>query len=327
MTAAKPEPGAVVSMSPTSDRELVATRVFDAPRGLVFKLWTDPEHIGRWWGPRGFTTTTDAMDVRPGGAWRYCMHGPDGADYQNRLTYIEVVEPERIAYRHVGSDDVEPVGHEVTVRFEEVGGGTKVTMRMAFPTAEERDAIVARFDAAEGLTQTIDRLAEVATERAATRRNALTVSLPSDLEIRLTRTFDAPRALVWEAMTRPEHVARWWGPRGTTSEHSATDFRPGGTWRVVLRSPDGQESPFTGVYREVVPPERVVRTFVYDVDPFRDLEAVETLTLVEHRGRTTVAVTVRHRTTEARDGHLNSGMEWGAGQSYDRLAELLETLA
>src|SRR2546430_11151240 len=80
----------------TSDREILLTRVFDAPRELVFKVWTDPEHVGRWWGPRGFTNTIHEMDVRPGGVWRFTMHGPDGVDYLNRIVFIEVARPERL---------------------------------------------------------------------------------------------------------------------------------------------------------------------------------------------------------------------------------------
>jgi uncharacterized protein YndB with AHSA1/START domain len=156
---------------------------------------------------------------------------------------------------------------------------------------------------------------------------ALTVTLPSDREIVLSRVFDAPRRLVFEACTRPEHVAQWWGPRGTTLSVCEIDLRPGGGWRFVLRGPDGQDHPFKGVYREVVPPERVVSTFVYDVEGLRDFEAVETLTLAEHGGKTTLTVTVLHQTKESRDGQLRSGMEAGAAQSYDRLAELLETMA
>ena len=117
------------------------------------------------------------------------------------------------------------------------------------------------------------------------------------------------------------------GPRGMTMTACEMDRRPGGAWRFVLRAPDGQEHPFKGVYREIVPPERVVQTFIFDVDVIRDFESVETMTLVEHGGKTTLAVTVRHQSTEARDGHLNSGMEDGAGQSYDRLAELLATMS
>src|SRR6478736_590865 len=93
----------------TAGREIVVTRVFDAPRELVWEVWTDPKHVGHWWGPNGFSTTTAAMEVRPGGVWRYVMHGPDGRDYQNRIIFDEITPPERIVYRHDGGEDVEPV--------------------------------------------------------------------------------------------------------------------------------------------------------------------------------------------------------------------------
>jgi uncharacterized protein YndB with AHSA1/START domain len=159
------------------------------------------------------------------------------------------------------------------------------------------------------------------------RDSALRVMLPSDLEIALTRAFDAPRRLVFEACTRPEHVRRWWGPLGSTLTVCEIDLRPGGTWRYVVCTPDGNEHPFKGVYREIVPPERVVQTFIYDVEGIRDHEALETLTLDEQAGKTTLRVTVLHKTKAARDGHLQSGMEAGASQTYDRLAELLRAMA
>src|SRR5215217_7891459 len=81
-----------------ADREIVITRVFDAPREMVFSAFTDPEHIGAWWGPKGFTITTHAMDVRPGGEWRFIMHGPDGVDYPNKISYLEIARPERLVY-------------------------------------------------------------------------------------------------------------------------------------------------------------------------------------------------------------------------------------
>jgi len=79
--------------SPTADREIGTTRIFDAPRELVFRMWTDPEHVGNWWGPTGFKTTTQLIDVRPGGQWRFIMHGPDGTDYPNKIVFVEIVEP------------------------------------------------------------------------------------------------------------------------------------------------------------------------------------------------------------------------------------------
>jgi uncharacterized protein YndB with AHSA1/START domain len=142
----------------TADREIVTTRTFDAPRELVFKMWTDPEHIVQWWGPNGFTTTTYSMDVRPGGVWRFVMHGPDGADYQNKITYLEIVKPERLVYRHGGDVDVEPVNFETTVTFEEQGGRTKLTMRGVFPSVAARDHVVKKYGAIEGGNQTLARL-------------------------------------------------------------------------------------------------------------------------------------------------------------------------
>src|SRR5258706_10882308 len=87
-------------------------RVFDAPRELVWKVWTEPEHIGKWWGPNGFTTTTHKMEVKAGGVWRFVMHGPDGRDYQNKITFIEVVKPERLVYKHGGAGGEEDRGLE-----------------------------------------------------------------------------------------------------------------------------------------------------------------------------------------------------------------------
>jgi uncharacterized protein YndB with AHSA1/START domain len=144
----------------TADREIVATRVFDAPRELVFKMWTDPEHIVQWWGPKGFTTTTYSTDVRPGGIWRFVMHGPDGVDYQNKITFLEIVKPERLVYRHGGDKDVEPVNFETTVTFDEQDGKTSLTVQMLFPSARARDYTIEKYGAVEGLKQTLDRLTE-----------------------------------------------------------------------------------------------------------------------------------------------------------------------
>jgi uncharacterized protein YndB with AHSA1/START domain len=141
-------------------RAIVGTRVFDAPRELVWTAWTDPKHLAQWWGPNGFTTTTSAFDMRPGGVWRFVMHGPDGRDYQNRITFDEIVKPERIVYRHDGGEDVEPVQFTQTVTFEDLGGKTKLTWRGIFPSAEERDRVIKEYGADKGLVQTLARLAE-----------------------------------------------------------------------------------------------------------------------------------------------------------------------
>ena len=146
---------------------IIGTRVFDAPRELVFSAFTDPNHLAQWWGPDGFTTTTSAFEFRPGGVWRFVMHGPDGRDYQNRVTYVEIVPPQRIVYRHTGDEDVEPVKFTQTITFEDMGGGkTKLTWHGRFPSAAERDRVIKEYGADKGLTQTMARLAEHVTALA-----------------------------------------------------------------------------------------------------------------------------------------------------------------
>jgi len=161
----------------------------------------------------------------------------------------------------------------------------------------------------------------------AAKTNALKVTLPSDREIKLTREFDAPRHLVFEAMSKPEYIRKWWGPRGTELTTCDMDFRSGGRWRFVSRGPDGIEHPFKGVYREVSPPDRIVWTFTYDVPPINEHEAVETVTFEERDGRTFLTVVSLHDSKESRDAHVQSGMEKGAGETYDRLEELLAKMA
>jgi uncharacterized protein YndB with AHSA1/START domain len=108
----------------------------------VFEAWTDPKHLTQWWGPKGFTTTIHEMDVRPGGVWRFVMHGPDGRDYNNRIVFLEVVKPERLVYKHDPEKGSEPVSFQVTVTFAEEGAKTRLTMQMVFPSAASREYVV-----------------------------------------------------------------------------------------------------------------------------------------------------------------------------------------
>jgi uncharacterized protein YndB with AHSA1/START domain len=142
---------------------ITGTRVLDAPCELVFSVFTDPKHLAQWWGPNGFTTTTSSHEFRNGGVWRFVMHGPDGRDYQNRITFDELVKPERIVYRHGGGEDVEKADHTTTVTFEDLDGKTKITWRMVFSSAAERKRIIETYGADKGLMQTMARLAEYVT--------------------------------------------------------------------------------------------------------------------------------------------------------------------
>lgn len=146
------------SLARPGEREMRFSRVFDAPRELVWEAWTHPEHVGQWWGPTGFTTTTQAIDVKPGGEWRFIMHGPDGTDYDNRIVFKEVVKPSRLAYVHGGASLAELGTFEVTVLFIVEGGKTRLDMTMVFQSVAARDEIIRKHGAFEGAKQHLERL-------------------------------------------------------------------------------------------------------------------------------------------------------------------------
>lgn len=137
------------------------TREFDAPVELVFAAFTDPKHLAQWWGPNGFTTTTSHFEFKPGGTWRYVMHGPDGRDYKNLITFEDIQTNKLIAYRHGGGDeDLEPVTFSQIVTFEAIGGGrTRIVWHGVFPDAQMRDFVIKEYGAGKGLQETTARLA------------------------------------------------------------------------------------------------------------------------------------------------------------------------
>ena len=148
----------------------------------------------------------------------------------------------------------------------------------------------------------------------------LQVTTPTDREIVMTRVFDAPRHLVFDAFTRPELLKRWFGPRGWSLVVCDVDLRVGGTFRFVLRGPDGKDMGMRGVYREITPRGRSVHMESFDDYPG---EAQVTMVLVEQNGKTTMTATVLYPSREVRDAVIQSGMEHGAAESYDKLGELL----
>jgi uncharacterized protein YndB with AHSA1/START domain len=274
----------------TTDREIIATRVYDAPRERIFQVWTDPQHLSQWWGPRGFVTTTFKMDFRPGGVWRFVMHGPDGTDYQNKITYVEIDAPKRLVYQHGDDKETEPVNFKVTVTFDDLGDGrTKLDMRMVFPSAAAKNFVVEKYGAVEGLEQHVNRLGEHLGQQ----------SLP-DRPFVISRTFDAPRELVWKAWTERERMMKWFGPKAFTIDHATQDFRPGGTFHYRMVSPDGKEMWGKWTYREIIPPQRIVWVNSFS-DEKGDLgrhpfapewpqEMLSTVTFAEYEGKTTITM-------------------------------------
>jgi uncharacterized protein YndB with AHSA1/START domain len=151
-----------------------------------------------------------------------------------------------------------------------------------------------------------------------------TIAMPSDLEVVTTREFNAPRDLVFKAFTDPKMIPNWWGPRGLTTEVDRMDLRPGGGWRFVQHDASGNEFAFHGDYREVAPPERLVSTFEWEGLPGHVI--VETTIFEEIEGKTQITTTAVFQSKEDRDGMVQSGMETGVRESYERLSEILATL-
>ncbi len=166
----------------------------------------------------------------------------------------------------------------------------------------------------------------MAVSRAA-NSETFTGTTPSDREIQLTRLFDAPCSLVFEAMSQPEHITRWWGclDEGYSVPVCEVDLRPGGAWRFVNRTPEGELAAFHGVYREIAPPDRMVFTEIFE--PFPDVESVVTVVLTEENGKTRLTMNAVYPSLEVRDMVLKSGMARGAAISYDRLEDVVARLS
>jgi len=317
----------------TSDRELVISRLFDAPRELVWRAWTEPRHIVKWWGPRGFRTTIAVMDVRPGGEWRHVMHGPDGTDYPNHTIFKEVLKPEKIVLTNTGGKTKEDVQFESTWTFEDLGGKTRVTIRMVFATAQECERVSREYGAVEGGLQTLARLSEFLQAFEAelewppigeqkNKRIAL-----AERELVLTREFHAPRALVWRAWTEAKHLAQWWGPHGYQNPVCEVDARVGGAYVIHMQAPDGTVFPLEGEFKEVARPERLVFTerllkkSTGSDEPELLFELLNSIAFTEHAGKTRVEV--RSRVVHA--SVLTDGMAAGWEECLERLEAFVTT--
>jgi uncharacterized protein YndB with AHSA1/START domain len=203
-----------------SDREIVLTRLIDAPLERVWRAWADPNEIVKWWGPHGFTTDTDRREFKVGGMWKHTMIGPDGARYPNAARYEEIVEGERIVYMNGGGREgaTKGVHFRAIVTFVAKGDKTELTLRSVFDTPAERDMVVREYGAIEGGRQTLSRLA---------------AHIAGDFLI--SRMVDAPRERVWKCWTEPERLAAWFGPKGFETISASLDFRPGGTYHYGMR--------------------------------------------------------------------------------------------
>ncbi len=312
--------------------ELHISRMFNAPRELVFKAFTDPAMLAQWMGPVGFTAMDIVYDVRPGGQWRQRLHrtsadvacdAGDASDLWMSGKYLEVAPPERLVFTFGWENRTDIPAEETTctVTFRELEGKTVMDFRQGnFASEENRDGHNV------GWSSAFDRFAEFILAPSAPAK--------ASADLVIERTFDAPRDLVWKVWTDPALSAEWAGPRGFTGRHSEYDFRIGGKWRICLHSEgfdagDGVKRERNlwkdGVFREIIPPERLVYTFAWDnpADIGLDLPPHDTLITVRFRelpGNKTGMTFCQEFfiTTAERDGH-NGG--WSS--VFDKFDELL----
>ena len=292
-----------------AERELVLTRIIDAPRQLVFRMWTDPVHLAKWWGPRDFTNPVCEIDFRPGGALRIVMRAPDGTDYPMGGIFREIVTPERLVFTNCALDRDGNILLDglTTVTFAEQGEKTKLTVQTR---ATALVPAAARYleGMQAGWEQTLDGLARHAQDTAAR-------------ELVVTRVIDAPRELVFEAWTDPKHLAQWWGPNGFSTTTHSFDFRPGGVWRFVMHGPDGRDYQNRITWDEIARPERLT----YHHGDGEDVEPVEFRTVVTFAalgGKTRLTLRAVFPNAAERDRVVREhGADEGAQQTVGRLAD------
>ena len=299
---------------------LVLTRRFDAPRQLVYDAFTQAEHIMHWFCPRDFVVLFVESDLRVGGAWRSGMRAPDGSEYIARGVYRELDPPHRLSFTHQWeANDLEPAAETVvTITLADVDGATDLSLeQVGLATAASRDSHRL------GWGEALDNLAR----RLDAARPA------SDSEILITRVFNAPRQLLWEAFTQPKHIEAWFGPRGFSTRVEQYDFREGGAWRYIMIGPDGIEYPSEGVFQKIVPNEHFVTS-----DEFGEGFEVAGVTELPRgivqafvfesmgEGKSRVTIRIIHPNAEERAKHEAMGVEEGYASTLDCLAEHLAAM-
>jgi uncharacterized protein YndB with AHSA1/START domain len=297
------------------DRTLVTTRIFDAPRAAVYKAWIDPKQLAKWFPPEGLASPRCEIDARPGGVFRVDMKGPAGPPFDGEVfpgpgTFVEVVPNERLVFTMTPEFKGRSLPTvTTTVTFEDLGGKqTKCTVAQSLETVEAFQTM-AKQGMAEGIAQSLGKLAGVLSGNPTDRGVSVT-----DRTLTLTRVFDAPRELVWTAYTDPNHITKWMFANDWESPFAKVDLRPGGTFSIGMRPADHSEEGFElgGTYREVVKPERIVQV----IGDGRVL----TTTFAEVLGGTQLTVSVEMAMGEEQE-------RAGYGQILDHFAAHLATLA
>ncbi len=237
-------------------RDIVSGRIVSWPRAMVFQAFAEAEQIAAWWGPKGFTNTFESFDFRPGGSWRFVMHGPDGKDYRNESVFGAISAPSEITIDHVSGPKF-----TLTVRLDDLPGRTRISWRMRFPTAAERDRVAVY--AVPANEENLDRLEALLADRARTADTGHSVKRSvTHATFVIDRDYDASPARVFAAFADPQLKALWFaGPPDWGPQRSKMDFRVGG-FEISEGGPKGGPSHrFHALYQDIVPNERIVYSY------------------------------------------------------------------
>jgi uncharacterized protein YndB with AHSA1/START domain len=310
--------------------EIKLTRLYDAPVRAVWDAWMEPDQVAQWWGPRGFTHTTESKDVRPGGSWRYTMHGPDGTDYPNLARYLEVEPYARLVYDHGATDDTPPL-FRVTVTFTDVRGKTRLDMSMTLPTPEAAEE-ARRFIKKAGGERTWDRLAEFLHRRSS-----------GEEQFVINRSFDAPIARVFDMWTDAEHFTRWLPPAGAAARVLRGEIAAGKSSLIEMTGAAHGSVYVRFEYLAIEPPHRLVYNQHFADEAGRParhpgallwpMTLLTTVTFTEESPgttRVTVAMNPQGDLSAAELAELvkeRAGMTRGWSGSFDKLEALLESNA
>ena len=326
---------------PSTDREVLITRTFNAPRELVFRAWTDKEQLLRWYAPTGCRIEFRSLESRAGGSFHSCIHIPNGSACWCIGEYLEVDPPNRLVYTmrmadehgkavssaSAGKESEWPEVTTVTVTFEDVAGDTKLTLHQ---TVSEQ--LAKRTGAYPSWLNMFDRLSGELAEQ----QDVVSLGGEDDAMV-VTHTFDAPRDLVWRAYSEEDELRQWWGPSGFQMELAKLDFRDGGRFHYGMRSPDGQMMWGKLLYCDIKAPERLTNVVCFsDEDggttrhpmvPNWPRELYGVMTLEAQDGKTTLRLQVRPQNATSRERAAfaagREGMVMGCKGSFAQLEQHL----
>ncbi len=319
-TASNRKTSSGLTLTTPSDREIVMSRVFDAPRRLVFEAYTSPQHVPNWLlGPEGWTMPVCEIDLSAGGKWRFMWRHPDGRELDMHGVYREIAPPDRVVFTESwGSERPETIN---TVTFSEADGKTTLTITVLCGSKEARDAMV-KTGMTHGVSMSFDRLVTVL------RRMISGVVVSTHRELVITRVFEAPREMVFKAWTDQDRLRQWWGPKNFTTPVCELDPRPGGAIKIHMRGPDGTIYQMLGFVREIVEPERLVLdSYTPDAEGNPLFKVMNTVTFEERGGKTKLTVHANVTMATPAAAPAMAGMEQGWSETVDRLGSFVESRA